>query len=69
MSEQETPLSPLEAAEAHAMRMNAENDALRARLEQIEQAQPITPEEQRRRHGEELFGILAGPNTGAGTIR
>ena len=61
--------------------MVAEIDRLRAVLEEVKAALSdhevvtsgsphlITPEEQRRRHGDELLSVLLGPNTGAGTIR
>jgi hypothetical protein len=65
--------------------MVAEIDRLRAELEKAQAAAPsdhelvtaetaqaarlVTVEQLRELHGQELFGILTGPNTGAGTLR
>jgi hypothetical protein len=71
MSETENTeqMTALEAAEQVATKLNEENAQLRAELEQARSVERITPEEQRRRHGDELYGILTGPNTGGGTLR
>ena len=60
-AEQTVVEQQLEVAERIANQLNTENAVLRAQLAE----QPITLEEQRRRHGDELLAVLLGPNTGA----
>jgi hypothetical protein len=57
----------LAVVEEFANKLNAEDAALRAHLQQASAAQPITVDEQRRRHGDEILSVLLGPNTGAAT--
>ena len=57
----------LATAERIANQLNEENAQLREELEQARSQERITPEEQRRRHGDELLGVLLGPNSGAAT--